>query len=207
MNVIVGLLLVFSLFSTITIGQNINQSSIPSGTGQLVVQNLAPYDGGKKLLITNDKTYFATNYGKIVEIEILNKTGTSVVLNEIVDFNESIHSSSFHAITDSLIIHNYSDETLIYELSTGIIHRLSGEKWFTTNAVITETTNNISVFNKQLSSTTVIPKTIFGAIVNEIKEVDNTLWISYTFNGSDGLVEYDLLSDTWLTEGNYIGVY
>jgi hypothetical protein len=194
---VVGLL----LFTT---KEAYNQQSIPTGTGSLVTQSLLQVEGGKKLI----GNYFSTNYGKIFYIDTLtNGEITDVLISEIVDFNSSTNSNTFHIVGDSLIVHTYFGETLIFNQNTSQITFLNEIKWFTESAVLTETNTTVYVFNKTSQITTVIYKTITGAILNEVREMNNLLWLSFIANGSDGLIEFDLLADIWFIEGSYTSIY
>ena len=176
------------------------QQSIPSGNGSLITQSLLQADGGKKLI----GNYFSTNYGKIFKIDT---TDNNVAIQELVDFGEATNSTTFHKVGDTLVVHTYSHETLIFNQQTSQVIKLPTRKWFTSNTIVSETNTNVAVFNKTIQTTTTISKSMTGSILNEVKEIDNTLWLAFSANGYDNLIEFDLMTNLWFVEGAFVEVY
>ena len=176
------------------------QQSIPTGSGSLITQSLLQTDGGKKLI----GDYFATNYGKIFKIDTMNN---NVEIQELVDFGEATNSTTFHKVGDTLIVHTYAKETLIFNQQTSQVIKLPTRKWFTSNTIVSETNTNVAVFNKTIQTTTTISKSMTGSILNEVKEIDNTLWLAFSANGYDNLIEFDLMTNLWFVEGAFVEVY
>lgn len=192
-STIIGLLFLMTI-------EAYNQPSIPSGNGNLIVQSLLQTDGGKKL----QGNYFATNYGKLFKIDTTNST---IIIDELVDFGEAINSTTFHKVGDTLVVHTYMGETWVFKEHTNESTKILSRKWFTSSSIITETNADISIFQKYNQITTTISKSVAGSILNEVKEAGASIWLSFTANGYNSLIEFDLEVGVWFIEGSYSYVY